>query len=221
MSFIMTKNGVGYAPGFFLAEADCSRETRTIAQNHAQVVTPGTAKHVPMGAFWPANSSGTVKGIVYEDVDVTSGDMPGSVVTKGVVYLDRLPAAPASGVQAALEALGFKFYASAPEVARPNFNVNGLVDLAVTSAAGATAGKTAITVSGYELKAGEGYMYKVETGTAPAVDPGDILTTADGWTAWNGSSDITAATGKKITVAVVDMTGAAVAAGNATVTAKA
>ncbi len=63
MSFTQSKNGVGYAPGWFLAEADCSRETREIAQDHAQVVTSGTAKHVPMGAFWPANNSSTVKGL--------------------------------------------------------------------------------------------------------------------------------------------------------------
>ena len=119
MSFIQNKTGYGYVPGWFLAEADCSRQTRTIAQNHAQVVTSGTSKHVPMGAFYPANSSATVEGIVYEDVDVTTGAMPGSVVTKGVVYLDRLPAAPGTGVQAALEAKGFKFYATAPAVTRP------------------------------------------------------------------------------------------------------
>ena len=221
MSFIMNKTNVGYAPGWFLAEADCSRETRTIAQNHAQVVTVNGAKHVPMGAFFPANNSSTVKGIVYEDVDVTSGDMPGSVVTKGVVYLDRLPAAPESGVQSALEGLGFKFYATAPVVARPNYNVASLIALTVASTAGSASGKTAIAVSGYTLKAGESYVYQVASGTAPAVDPGDVLTTTGGWTAWNGTDEITAATDKKITVAVIDMTNTAVAAGNATVTAHA
>lgn len=220
MSFIMNKTGIGYAPGWFLAEADCSRETRQIAQNHAQVVTGSNgAKHVPMGAFWPANDSSTVKGIVYEDVDVTSGAMPGSVVTKGVVYLDRLPASPESGVQSALEGLGFKFYATAPAVIRPNFSATGLTALTVNSVAGTAAGDTKITVSGYTLGAGESYVYKVADSTAPAVDFGDILTT--GWTAWDGTSDITAATDKKITIAVVDATKAAVAAGNATVTAKA
>lgn len=219
MSFIRSKTGLGYAPGFFLAEAECSRETRTIAQNHAQVVTSGSAKHVPAGAFWPANNSSTVKGIVYEDVDVSSGAMPGSVVTKGVVYLDRLPASPESGVQSALEGLGFKFYATAPAVSRPNFDVGALIELTVTSEAGTASGDTKITVSGYTPKSGEGYVYKVATGTAPAVDPGEKL--GDGWTAWNGTSDITAATDKKITVAVVDIAGFAVAAGNATVTAHA
>lgn len=220
MSFINSKNGIGYAPGWFLAEAECSRETRQIAQNHSQVVTGSNgAKHVPMGAFWPANDSSTVKGIVYEDVDVTTGAMPGSVVTKGVVYLDRLPAAPESGVQSALEGLGFKFYATAPAVIRPNFSATGLTALTVNSVAGTAAGDTKITVSGYTLGAGESYVYKVADSTAPAVDFGDILTT--GWTAWDGTSDITAATDKKITIAVVDATKAAVAAGNATVTAKA
>lgn len=218
MSFNQNKTGVGYAPGWFLAEAECSRATKTVAQDHAQVVTVGTAKHVPMGAFWPANNSGTVKGIVYEDVDVTSGAMPGSVVTKGVVYLDRLPSAPESGVQSALESLGFKFIATAPAVSRPNFDAGGIIPLTVTSAQGTGAGDTKITVSGYSLKSGESYVYKTDASTAPAVVFGDVLTT--GWTAWNGTADITATDGHKITVAVVDVTKAAVAAGNATVDAK-
>ena len=222
MSFIMSKNGIGYAPGFFLAEADCSRETQQIAQNHSQVVTGADgSKHVPAGAFWPANNSSTVKGIVYEDVDVTSGAMPGSVVTKGVVYLDRLPASPESGVQSALEGLGFKFYDTAPAMARPNFNVDGLIDLSVTSVAGTNVGDTKITFTGYTKKASESYVYKVATGTAPAVDYGDVLTSTGGWTAWDGTDDITAATDKKITIAVIDATNVAIAAGSATVTAKA
>lgn len=123
MSFISdATQGKVYAPGFFLAHEECERKTRQINQNHAQVVT-GTdgSKHVPMGAFYPANNSSTVEGIVYEDVDVSTGNMPGSVVLKGTVYLDRLPAAPASGVQAALEAKGFKFVATAPAVTRPDW----------------------------------------------------------------------------------------------------
>lgn len=123
MSFIADgAKGQVYAPGYFLAHEECERKTRQINQNHAQVVTGSDgSKHVPMGAFYPANSSSTVEGIVYEDVDVTTGNMPGSVVLKGTVYLDRLPAAPASGVQAALEAKGFKFVATAPTVTRPNW----------------------------------------------------------------------------------------------------
>lgn len=124
MSFIgATEKGVVYAPGYFLAHEECERKTRQIAQNHAQVVTGDDgSKHVPMGAFYPANNSSTVEGIVYEDVDVTSGAMPGSVVLKGVVYLDRLPAAPESGVQSALTAKGFTFIEYSPSVERPDYS---------------------------------------------------------------------------------------------------
>lgn len=79
-----------YAPGYFLAHEECVRETRQIAQNSALVVTSEDgAKHVPMGTAYPTNDGNAI-GIVYEDVDVTTGDMPGSIVTKGVVIEDRL-----------------------------------------------------------------------------------------------------------------------------------
>lgn len=121
MSFIgAVEQGKTYAPGWFLAHEECERKTRQIAQEGATTAANG-GKYVKMGTFYPANVSNTVEGIVYEDVDVTTGDMPGSVVLKGTVYLDRLPVAPANGVQAALEAKGFKFIATSPAVTRPNW----------------------------------------------------------------------------------------------------
>lgn len=91
MSFIMNnRQSTVYAPGWFLANnEDCSRFTRTIPQSLATINADGT-KYVKMGTIFPANDA-TATGIVYEDVDVTSGNMPGSVVTKGEVYEDRLP----------------------------------------------------------------------------------------------------------------------------------
>lgn len=88
MSFIGGKNGTIYAPGFFLAHEECVRETREIAQASAEDDGYG-GKIVRGGTAYPSNTSSAI-GIVYEDVNVTSGDMPGSVVTKGVVYEDRL-----------------------------------------------------------------------------------------------------------------------------------
>ena len=87
--------GKGWEAGYFLLDdEECTRLTKTIAQNHAQVVTRADgSKYVPAGAIWPSNDGNAV-GIVYEDIDVTTGDMPGSVVTAGHVYTDRLPAAP-------------------------------------------------------------------------------------------------------------------------------
>lgn len=121
MSFNAATTGVSYAPGWFLADNEhCTRETRTVAANHAQVKTAANGgKYVPMGAIWPSNDANAV-GIVYEDVDVTTGNMPGSVVTAGTIYADRLPTAAASAAKTALEGKGFKFITSTPAVTRPD-----------------------------------------------------------------------------------------------------
>ena len=119
MSFISNpRTGHAYAPGWFLVDdEDCTRETRTISATGVAADADG-GKHVPMGTIFPANGA-TAIGILYEDVDVTNGDMPGSVVTSGTVYLDRLPTAPAAAAKTALEALGFKFVTAAPTTTRP------------------------------------------------------------------------------------------------------
>lgn len=93
MSFIGdVKQGTVYAPGFFLANGDENviRETREFAQNSALVVTTEDGKYVPMGTAYPSNDGNAI-GIAYEDVDVTVGNMPGSVVTgNAVIYEGRL-----------------------------------------------------------------------------------------------------------------------------------
>jgi hypothetical protein len=120
MSFINRPaiSGHTYAPGWFLVNnEDCTRETRTISATGVTADADG-GKHVAMGTLYPANDA-TAIGILYEDVDVTGGDMPGSVVTAGTVYLDRLPVAPAEAAKTALEGLGFKFVTTAPVTTRP------------------------------------------------------------------------------------------------------
>ena len=96
MSFIGAGHqGQGYAPGWFLVNnEDCSRFTKTIPQSLATTAADGT-KYVKMGTAFPSNDANAI-GIIYEDVDVTSGSMPGSVVTKGEVYEDRLAVTGAS-----------------------------------------------------------------------------------------------------------------------------
>ena len=105
-----------WTAGYFLVSADCKRETRQIAQNGATTV--GDRKIVKAGTIYPANNN-TAIGIVYEDIDVTNGDIAGSVVTEGIVYEDRLPVTIDSDAKTALEALGFKFVATSPTVTRP------------------------------------------------------------------------------------------------------
>lgn len=213
MSFIGGKQNIGYEPGYFLASADCRRETVQVAANHAAVVTTADGgKYVPAGAVIPANGA-TAKGILYEDVDVTTGDMPGSLVTEGVVYEDRLPVTVVSAAKNALT--GITFVTAAPAITRPNFG-GELKEITVVSAAGTASGDTALTLT-YTPGTGESYVYKVGA-TAPKIGYGVIPDYS--WTAWDGTSDITAQTGKKITVVSVGADGRAVAAGSATVTAK-
>lgn len=94
----------------------------------------------------------------------------------------------------------------------------GLATLSLSSFGGAS-GKTTITVSGYTPASGESYKYKLGSTSTP-VTYEQVLTT--GWTAWNGSDDITATTGQYITVAVVTTSNnKAQAAGSVMVTATA
>lgn len=118
MSFIgTTQKGQCYAPGWFLANnEDCTRVTRQISQTGATAGADGS-KYVKMGTVYPANDA-TAEGIVYEDIDVTSGDMPGSVVTAGTVYEDRLAVTLAEAAKTALAGKGFTFL-QAPAVTRP------------------------------------------------------------------------------------------------------
>lgn len=118
MSFVTNTKAASYNPGWFLADAeDCTRLTHQMKQDDATTAANGS-KYIPMGTVYPSND-GSAIGIVYEDVDVSGGDMPGSVVTRGVVYADRLPVAIDPGAQTALEAKGFVFIETSPAVTRP------------------------------------------------------------------------------------------------------
>lgn len=99
-------------------------------------------------------------------------------------------------------------------IANPNATLGTIT---VASAAGTASGTTKLTISGYTKPVGASYVYKTGT-TAPTVTYGSMPDYT--WTVWDGTSDITAETGKKITVAAVGENGA-LASGNTTVTAKA
>lgn len=110
------KEGTTYAPGWFLGHDECVRKTREIPTSLATTVSNGT-KYVKMGTPFPSND-GDIEGIVYEDVDVTVGNMPGSVVLQGVVIEERLPETLSSAAKTALEGKGFTFISEAT-VTRP------------------------------------------------------------------------------------------------------
>lgn len=88
--------------------------------------------------------------------------------------------------------------------------------LTVNSAAGSKSGDTKVTITPAKANAGNAYKYKVAS-SETAVDYGQ---NAKNWSAWDGESDITAATGQVITVVECDSTYKALSAGHATVAAK-
>lgn len=93
MSFNGSKQGAVFNAGNFLAngDEDIRRETRTASASSALVVTGADgSKHIPAGTAYPTNN-GSAVGILYEDVDVSTGDMPCSVITdNAIIYKDRL-----------------------------------------------------------------------------------------------------------------------------------
>ena len=97
---------------------------------------------------------------------------------------------------------------------QPSTTATALGDLTVVSVAGSTSGDTAIYVNP-ALTGGNTYVYKTDT-TVALPGYGDDLST--GWTAWNGTADITATTGDEIVIAEVDGSTLAQKAGKATVT---
>lgn len=113
--------GYGWNAGHFLVNDEtCIRKTMTIAANHAQAVTRDDGrKVVPAGAVIPANGA-TAKGILFEDVDVTEGAKPGSVVIAGTIYGNRLPAALAEAAATALTGITVL---TEPTITRPYTDV--------------------------------------------------------------------------------------------------
>lgn len=88
--------------------------------------------------------------------------------------------------------------------------------LTVNSAVGSKSGDTKVTITPAKANAGNAYKYKVAS-SETAVDYGQNV---KNWSAWDGESDITAATRQVITVVECDSTYKALSAGHATVTAK-
>lgn len=114
MSFIReTENGRGFEAGYFMeSEVGLVRKTRQIKQDGA--VEINGEKYVLAGTLFTGD--GGEKGIVYEPVCVTSGDMPGSVVLAGRVYGDLVPSETKSGIEGVD---GFTIIENVPEVTRP------------------------------------------------------------------------------------------------------
>ena len=68
---------------------------------------PDGRKVVKAGTILPANDA-AAKGILVEDVDVTEGNQPGSLMDAGYVYEARLPVKPDAAAKTALKNIVFE-----------------------------------------------------------------------------------------------------------------
>ena len=93
----------------------------------------------------------------------------------------------------------------------------GLGTLTVNSVEGSANGKTKVTVAPAKVAPTNSYKYKAAS-SATAVTAGQSVQT---WTAWDGTSEITATNGQVITVVECDADYKAVKAGSATIVSKA
>ena len=213
MSFTASAQGTTFEAGYFLVDDEqCLRETADISASHLQKVTRNGRTIVPAGAIIPANGA-TAKGVLYEDIDVTDGAAPGSIVTKGKVYEDRLPASAVSDAKTALKGI---IFVNAPSVERPAIFKRGTNAITVTAADSETASSTDITVD-YTLDKGESFLYKAASGTAPAVTIGQTLAAGtDSWASWDGDDPIATTNNYKVTIAAVNGLGQVVAFGSTT-----
>lgn len=209
--------GYGWNAGIFLAPGSdeaCIRQSMTIEPTHAQAVNRENGRVVvPTGAVIPSNDANAV-GILFEDIDVTEGAKPGSVVIEGIVYEDLLPASVESTAKAVLTGITF---ATSPTITRPDYFDKAFAALTVESEAGTAAGDTAVTVTGYTPASGEALKYQVGD-EAAAVAFGEKPSGT--WLTYTAGTDITAASGKVITVVALSAGGYVIGAGSATVVAE-
>lgn len=154
--------------------------------------------------------AGTLRTVDLTDVDFIMYDSTTFHIVDNLEAMRLRDAENFVGTLAQVEInTGFRVSNSEKVVIKKNLLLDALT---VTSTAGAS-GKTAITVTPTKLT-GNSYVYKTHATVAPTVTIGQDLTS---WTAWDGSAEITATTGHKITVAEVNAGKLAVKAGNTAV----
>lgn len=90
-----------------------NRVTFTTTVSDSEVVENEEGKKiVPKGSLLDAagtiKNDATVVGILAEEVDVTNGPQPGSLIVEGYILKDRLPVAPDEAAITALKNINFR-----------------------------------------------------------------------------------------------------------------
>lgn len=192
MSYI--ENFLGMGTVILAADIPKGKVYSTAAENIVLYYIPVTSADMAQGFAMTSDATGLIgihTGPTYDNLSVET------VAASGVgLFAEKLDGIVVATINGATD--------------------EGLDNLTVTSVVGTNTGATKITVAP-ALTSGNSYKYKVaDNAVMPAAGQ-----SVKGWTAWNGTDEITAATGKEICVVECDSAYRARKAGVATVTAKA
>lgn len=105
MSLKVVRKSYGTQKNILAIAGDWDAIERDIAQNSALAVTEDGRKIVKIGTPFPSNDGDCI-GLVFNDYDVTDGDVVASILIKGFVEERKLPVALDSAAKAALKANG-------------------------------------------------------------------------------------------------------------------
>lgn len=100
------KGEAKYSRVNFLASSKVQAFTTEVSDVSVTARADGK-KIVPAGTIYPANDA-TAKGIIYNDVDVTHGPQPGSLIVEAYILEARLPVAPDAAAKTALKEIKFR-----------------------------------------------------------------------------------------------------------------
>ncbi|KGL46043.1 hypothetical protein DUK53_08690 [Listeria sp. SHR_NRA_18] len=91
----------------FLASAKVQAFTYQADTNMVTDADDKGRKVLVAGSVYPSNDDKAV-GIVYDDVDVTDGSQPVSVIVEGYILEKRLPVAPVAAAKTAMKEIKFR-----------------------------------------------------------------------------------------------------------------
>lgn len=100
------KGVTNYSRVNFLASSKVQAFTTLVSDSGVAADANGK-KIVRAGTILPANDA-TAKGILYNDVDVTQGPQPGSLIVEAYILEERLPVAPDALAKTALTEIKFR-----------------------------------------------------------------------------------------------------------------
>ena len=203
----------------YLSGADITLQTAfgmAYAKNFLGMGTLVTCSSVPQGTIYATARDNIV--LYYVPVNGADLDEAFSFTSDESGYIGIHEAADYTNLTAGETVVyGIELFAEKLDgVVVGKIGSGSLGTLSVTSAAGTKSGDTKITVSPAKSAAGNKYKYATDDDTAPAVAYYDNVAA---WADWDGKSDLTIASSKKITVVECDGNNHAVASGSARVTA--